>query len=311
MARHQDLTLTHRPYRWVVANAAARTALVVAAGDLYKMAYQLDDGTSWVLSATGPATWTQLGTTSGVGLTEGLQAYYRLDNITTGITNAAGATAYNLTRQVHSGTGPVTGGAGTGKIDSTCVVFGGNGNGGRLIFNPNSNARYSVWPDLVGSWTMAFWVWVTAAQSGNSANIISKMNGSAPLQFRSDAGGTVWGAFGNFTRVSDNATLDTTWSAGFTLPYDAWHHVVVGWDEAARNGFGYLNNAFLGNVAIPAGYIAQHDGGNRFCLGHNMDSATPAWNFHGRLNGFGIWRRALSAANVAALWNGGAGTHPV
>ena len=47
----------HTPYQWVVADAAARTALVPVSGDQYKLCLQLDDRSEWLLTVVSPAAW--------------------------------------------------------------------------------------------------------------------------------------------------------------------------------------------------------------------------------------------------------------
>lgn len=50
------------PFRWIVADAAARLALPgLVIGDLNRLALQLDDNTVWLLTAISPATWAQIG----------------------------------------------------------------------------------------------------------------------------------------------------------------------------------------------------------------------------------------------------------
>lgn len=51
----------HTPYNWVVANAAARAALVLAPEDVYKVLYQVDSTESYVLLDDSPATWQLIG----------------------------------------------------------------------------------------------------------------------------------------------------------------------------------------------------------------------------------------------------------
>lgn len=61
MATHKNLSAANRhpPFRQVFANAAARTAdaTVYPAEELYTMAYQVDTGAVYVLTALTP-TWT-------------------------------------------------------------------------------------------------------------------------------------------------------------------------------------------------------------------------------------------------------------
>lgn len=47
----------HAPHTWRVADAAARQALVPAAGDEGKYCWQQDDNSEWLLVSAGPAVW--------------------------------------------------------------------------------------------------------------------------------------------------------------------------------------------------------------------------------------------------------------
>lgn len=51
----------HNPFAFVVADTAARNALVVVAGDLYKLCFQIDTNTAYILIGVGPATWQMIG----------------------------------------------------------------------------------------------------------------------------------------------------------------------------------------------------------------------------------------------------------
>lgn len=51
----------HLPFQWLPANEAARLAIAPLAGDIHKLALQLDDNTQWLLIDDSPATWEQQG----------------------------------------------------------------------------------------------------------------------------------------------------------------------------------------------------------------------------------------------------------
>lgn len=73
MAKHEDLTDAHVPYRWSYADTATREAASgFDAGDVGKLALQEDNNTLWMLTATTP-TWQQIGGSSGSGETNILQ----------------------------------------------------------------------------------------------------------------------------------------------------------------------------------------------------------------------------------------------
>jgi len=68
MAKHEELTDIHVPYRYVFADAAAReagTGYTLTAADVGKLALQQDDKSLWMLADDSPIAWNKL--TNGVG----------------------------------------------------------------------------------------------------------------------------------------------------------------------------------------------------------------------------------------------------
>lgn len=47
----------HTPYQWIVADEAARSAIIPTADDRHKLCLQLNDGTGWRLAGTDPPVW--------------------------------------------------------------------------------------------------------------------------------------------------------------------------------------------------------------------------------------------------------------
>lgn len=70
----------HAPHNWVVANEAARLALVVTEADLGKYCWQRDNESQWFLSAHGPATWQPM-VTQGELDTQVTLLYIALDDL--------------------------------------------------------------------------------------------------------------------------------------------------------------------------------------------------------------------------------------
>ena len=56
---HADMTSTaiHTPFRWIVADSAARVNLTVAARDTQKLCLQMSDTTIWLLLDNSPKVW--------------------------------------------------------------------------------------------------------------------------------------------------------------------------------------------------------------------------------------------------------------
>lgn len=88
----------HRVHDYVVANAAARTALSVVEADVGKVCRQSDDNSFWILArVTGGVLWTQIGGTSGGG--GGTTVTYGAP-VSVGTTNAEG-TGDAVARATH------------------------------------------------------------------------------------------------------------------------------------------------------------------------------------------------------------------
>lgn len=69
MTKHSDLTAIHVPYNWEYADTTAREAATgFSAGDVGKLARQLDDNTLWMLVDDSPETWVQVGADVGGGV---------------------------------------------------------------------------------------------------------------------------------------------------------------------------------------------------------------------------------------------------
>ncbi len=85
----------------------------------------------------------------------------------------------------------------------------------------------------------------------------------------------------------------------------AWHQFVAVTDASGKS-FGtalYLDGVLHGvitNAAVLASNPTKH-----LFIGENPDSTGRQWN--GEIDDVGIWNRVLSATEVAALWNSGAG----
>lgn len=67
--QHRDIAAgeVHAPHNWRAANAAARLALSVVAGDVGKYCWQQDDNTEWMLLNHSPMTWQERGAQGPTG----------------------------------------------------------------------------------------------------------------------------------------------------------------------------------------------------------------------------------------------------
>ena len=165
--------------------------------------------------------------------------------------------------------------------------------------------------------------------SGNSARSISvwayNHSGNTSRQL-------IWGQ-GNFgTLSSNNKNFDFEanvydsgnstkygihyWGDGIPFSnaeviYDQWVHLVVVHDGGEINTVNtrlYINNVG-GYLPTKTASFSITSGSNRVCMGlrYYRDSSTPDLPFTGKLDQLRIFNKALSAAEVSALYNNGLG----
>lgn len=100
------------------------------------------------------------------------------------------------------------------------------------------------------------------------------------------------------------ATLNNSWNdypSNTIISTNVWYHLVSTYTSGNLNI--YINGSLDKNYVNPTGNLISVSDGLH--IGHE-----DAWineYFFGIIDEIGIWSRALSAAEVAALYNGGAG----
>lgn len=107
--------------------------------------------------------------------------------------------------------------------------------------------------------------------------------------------------------VSDDGVNDrgpVVASSFGALAADTWYHVIA-WHAAGQTLNICVNNGVVDSVAYALGV---RDGGSDFTVGalDNGVGATPNY-FDGCIDSVGLWKRVLTAAERASLYNGGAG----
>jgi hypothetical protein len=81
----------------------------------------------------------------------------------------------------------------------------------------------------------------------------------------------------------------------------SWHHVAVTHD-AAGDATMYIDGAPGGSVAA---WVLGNGNGLRMQIGGNSQAGGRGWD--GNIDDVALWDRALSAEDIAAIWNGGDG----
>ncbi len=148
------------------------------------------------------------------------------------------------------------------------------------------------------SFTLAGWVWFNGlgtvqGVAGKSVTTVALLALLGEYVLYKDAADKI-----NFY-VSDGATAVTTPSTG-TVTASAWHFVV-----GRRDGVNISVSVDNGAFANTASSVAAQDSTGAFVLG-GVDAAgtTP---LDGKMDAVGLWKRALSNAEVTQLYNGGTG----
>lgn len=180
-------------------------------------------------------------------------------------------------------------------------IFGAGSFSGGNYFSRADSAALS--PTTAATWS--FWFYKTSAYSGSSNMLTSKWS------FNSTNG---WGHRTNGTEFE--ASLENYNYAGITsglnLAANTWYHAVVVFNGAGVGNSGRLKVYINGSekTLTYTGTIPStiSDTTNAFEIG---GWSNIGYYFAGIIDEFGFWSRALTAAEVATLYNGGAGlSHP-
>jgi hypothetical protein len=224
---------------------------------------------------------------------DGAQNFSGYSNVAEGATTPASTglvAGYSFNEGIGSSVADASGTANTGTITgATWNTAGKYGNS--LTFNGSSHVV--VIPsapslDLTTGMTLEAWVYPTAAQSGWRA--IVQRQTDAYFLHASGGGGslqpTIGGTFGG---------LVDYWSAGSSLPLNAWSHLAFTYDGATARL--YVDGVEV--VTAPRTGALQTAGGGASAvrIGNNVPYLE---NFLGRIDEVRIYNRALSAAEIAA-----------
>jgi len=213
-----------------------------------------------------------LGVPAQAGLTDGLVAYFSFeDGSNLGLDNTGNG---------NDGTAAGDPVGVVGKVGNG-VEFDGAGDWFALANEANF--------DLPTAMTVAVWIqptWTTSWQG-----VVAKGEGGR-WRLARDGGGTDVKFSGNTGNVDGNVAVND----------GAWHLVVATFDGANTTASMYIDDLAVRTTVSGA---TQENGDKQVMIGNNPDSTGRAFN--GLMDEVGIWDRALSAAEVAQLWNGGAG----
>jgi hypothetical protein len=146
---------------------------------------------------------------------------------------------------------------------------------------------------VTGSFTFAFWVKVTAA---SDSIIILKLGASIEYLIGHSSSGI------GFRMTVDGGTQYV--SVGTPATLGTWYHVVAWFDSSDGKMRLRINDAATYVSSVSVTLIAPGTGS----LGIGANPGGTANNpFTGVIDEIGFWKRVLTAVEITALYNGGAG----
>jgi len=110
----------------------------------------------------------------------------------------------------------------------------------------------------------------------------------------------------DFTLFSQGAGTSTIGVGGAAIPLNTWSHIVVTYDgNKLHTGLKmYINGVDVGSSGMTGTYLGMSNTSTSAYIGGLNGTAG---GFTGRIDELGIWRRKLSATQVASLYNSDAG----
>ncbi len=220
---------------------------------------------------------------SNADIAEGLTEYWALDGDYTAAIDPT-----------HEGT-LVTTGTGSaafvdGKFGQAVDLTNSTGNQAYVVIGGDENDMDFA----AGDMTLSIW-YTTESLYTNWQTIAGKGEGDGWRLARSSASATNV-TFSSRKPHNIPAALDDQ-----TAGSDKWHHFVASVQGGVRTDM-YLDGELV--LSDEQGYFPQNRG-NPMQLGGNPDAAGRGWN--GNLDDAAVWSRALTAEEVALIWNGGDG----
>ena len=259
-----------------------------AEGDLlYNSDYsvmQYCDGTKWRGIGGKP-------TVNALNNTQDLVAWYKLDD-------GSGTTAIDSSTYGNTGTTHNSPTWGTGVIN------------GDLTFN--GTTQYVSVPDassldISGSWTVSTWVNLSALPTtGNGWSLVMKngvngVNNPANYGLVIDNGyyGTSGGAPEWAAYFNDLLTHDIILNSTAPISTGVWYDLAAVWDSSTSNLYLYVNGALSATENTP--FTPASPGGGGLSVGSDGASNYSSGSFDDSR----VYRRALNAGEIAALYEAG------
>lgn len=181
--------------------------------------------------------------------------------------------------------------AGTGKINNGCDFVPASFN--FLTVSDVNGPDLSLGSNVDYSWSF----WCKFDDTGVLRCVFSKDSGTTEYTcFRNTDDKLYWRWWNGAGDLQDATTTATLSSA-------TWYHVVITYDQS--NVRFYINGTL---DSTTANSNDARDSTSDFTIGR--DESAGAWYFDGIIDEVGLWKSALTQANVTYLYNGGSGIQP-
>jgi hypothetical protein len=151
-----------------------------------------------------------------------------------------------------------------------------------------------------GNFTICAWV-KTGAHTASNGIIVGKRGSSANVGYDVRIAS---GKLGLYLKDADDGSHGVYQSTSATYSDNAWHHVAVVVNRSGNAQF-YKDGAADGTAGVSS-HSASLDNGLDLNIGiSSSDGSTGGGDFNGLIDGVQIYKRALSAGEISAIYNSG------
>ncbi|HEV2521700.1 MAG TPA: LamG domain-containing protein [Candidatus Acidoferrales bacterium] len=210
-----------------------------------------------------------------------------------------------------SGTSPAdssgTGNTGTLLNDATGVWVPGEINNA-AYFDTNHLVQHADTASLqlAGSWSVSLWFKATSLPgSGAKSGLLVKVG---PVGDNYDVildNGNISAGNGVMVYFNSTGCCDNHFVKSGAVSAGTWYHFVGVYDYAAQTLTAYLNGASIGSSSVAGFRPSTGPGGAFLSVGASNNSLNDPFN--GTIDDVRVYSRALSAAEITALYNAGNG----
>src|SRR3990172_8901595 len=160
--------------------------------------------------------------------------------------------------------------------------------------------------DVTGDFSISFW-FRSPSVNGKNPGVCGKWRASSGNRgYMVNLNGPDTSNINLAFRYSSDGINDVIRNLSGALAVNTTYHIVMAIDVSAGTCAVYVNGSLATTfTGLPS---SVYDASSQpFEIGSNMGGAINYWNSGGWIDEFGFWARTLTGADVAALYNGGAG----